>query len=42
MPGGVIPEHIHAYQEERFIINAGEGRFTLDGEERESQRARRS
>jgi Cupin domain len=34
MPGGVIPEHIHPHQEERFIINAGEGHFVLDGEER--------
>ncbi len=34
VPGGVIPEHIHPHQEERFIIMAGEVHFTLDGEER--------
>jgi len=34
VPGGVITEHIHPRQEERFIITAGEARFTLDGEER--------
>jgi len=34
VPGGVITEHIHPGQEERFIIIAGEARFTLDGEER--------
>jgi quercetin dioxygenase-like cupin family protein len=34
MPGGAIPEHLHRYQEERFIIAAGEAHFTLDGEER--------
>jgi quercetin dioxygenase-like cupin family protein len=33
VPGGVITEHIHPRQEERFIITAGEARFTLDGEE---------
>jgi len=34
MPGGVITEHVHPYQEERFTITAGEAHFTLDGEER--------
>ncbi|SRR6266487_4126979 len=34
MPGGVITEHIHPHQEERFIVTAGEARFTLGGEER--------
>ena len=33
MPGGVITEHIHPRQEERFIITSGEARFTLDGKE---------
>jgi len=34
VPGGVITEHIHPHQEERFIITAGQAHFTLDGEER--------
>jgi hypothetical protein len=42
VPGGVITEHIHPHQEERFIITAGEAHFTLDGEERVPGRARRS
>jgi quercetin dioxygenase-like cupin family protein len=33
VPGGVITEHIHPHQEERFIVLAGEARFTLDGQE---------
>ena len=33
VPGGVITEHLHPHQEERFIITAGEARFTLDGKE---------
>ena len=33
VPGGVITEHVHPRQEERFIITAGQARFTLDGEE---------
>jgi mannose-6-phosphate isomerase-like protein (cupin superfamily) len=33
MPGGVVTEHIHPRQEERFIITSGEASFTLDGEE---------
>ncbi len=33
MPGGVITEHIHPHQEERFTILAGQARFTLAGEE---------
>jgi len=34
VPGGVITEHIHPYQEERFTILAGEAHFTLNGEPR--------
>jgi mannose-6-phosphate isomerase-like protein (cupin superfamily) len=34
VPGGVITEHIHPHQEERFTIIAGEAHFTLDGEHR--------
>jgi quercetin dioxygenase-like cupin family protein len=34
VPGGVITEHIHPHQEERFIITVGQARFTLAGEER--------
>ncbi|MGD0375581.1 MAG: cupin domain-containing protein [Streptosporangiaceae bacterium] len=34
VPGGVITEHVHPHQEERFIVLAGEARFTLGGEER--------
>ena len=33
VPSGVITEHIHPYQEERFTILAGQARFTLAGEE---------
>jgi quercetin dioxygenase-like cupin family protein len=33
VPGGLITEHIHPHQEERFIVTSGEARFTLDGEE---------
>jgi mannose-6-phosphate isomerase-like protein (cupin superfamily) len=33
MPGGVITEHVHPHQEERFIVLVGEARFTLDGQE---------
>ncbi len=33
MPGGVITEHVHPHQEERFIILTGEARFTLDGQQ---------
>ncbi len=33
VPGGVITEHIHPHQEERFNITAGEARFTIDGKE---------
>jgi hypothetical protein len=32
MPGGVITEHVHPHQEERFTIVSGEAMFTLDGE----------
>jgi quercetin dioxygenase-like cupin family protein len=31
-PGGVIPEHIHPRQEERFTILAGQAHFTVNGE----------
>ena len=34
VPGGVITEHIHPRQEERFTILAGEPHFTLNGEQR--------
>ena len=34
VPGGVITEHIHPHQEERFTIVAGEAHFTLGGERR--------
>ena len=34
VPGGVITEHIHPRQEERFTIIAGEAHFTLNGEQR--------
>ena len=33
VPGGVITEHIHPRQEERFTIVAGEAHFTLNGAE---------
>lgn len=33
MPGGVMTEHVHPHQEERFIVLVGEARFTLDGQE---------
>jgi mannose-6-phosphate isomerase-like protein (cupin superfamily) len=33
-PGGVLPEHVHPHQEERFIITAGEAHFTFNGAER--------
>jgi len=32
VPGGVITEHVHPHQEERFRIVTGEARFTLNGE----------
>ena len=32
VPAGVITEHIHPHQEERFTITAGEARFTLNGQ----------
>src|SRR5271154_663528 len=34
VPGGVITEHIHPRQEERFTILAGEAHFTVNGRER--------
>ena len=42
VPGGVITEHIHPRQEERFTIVAGEAHFTLTAESTWPQRARRS
>jgi quercetin dioxygenase-like cupin family protein len=33
MPGGVITEHVHPRQEERFTILAGEAHFTVNGKE---------
>lgn len=33
MPGGVISEHIHPFQEERFSIVAGAPRFIIAGKE---------
>ena len=33
MPGGVITEHVHPLQEERFTILTGEAHFTLNGAE---------
>jgi quercetin dioxygenase-like cupin family protein len=33
MPGGVITEHIHPDQEERFEITTGEAHFTVAGKE---------
>jgi quercetin dioxygenase-like cupin family protein len=37
-PGGVIPEHIHPRQEERFTIVAGQARFTVNGQAGPDQR----
>jgi quercetin dioxygenase-like cupin family protein len=34
VPGGIITEHVHPHQEERFIVTSGEAHFTVDGEER--------
>jgi quercetin dioxygenase-like cupin family protein len=34
VPGGSITEHLHPYQEERFMITAGEAHFTVNGEQR--------
>ncbi|MGA2009391.1 MAG: cupin domain-containing protein [Solirubrobacteraceae bacterium] len=34
MPGGMITEHIHPHQEERFTITAGEAHFTVSGRRR--------
>ena len=33
VPGGVLTEHVHPHQEERFTILAGEAHFTLNGAE---------
>ncbi len=37
MPGGVITEHVHPHQEERFTITSGEARFTVNGRERRAR-----
>src|ERR1700743_2381321 len=34
VPGGVVTEHIHPRQEERFTILSGEAHFTLNAQER--------
>jgi quercetin dioxygenase-like cupin family protein len=34
VPGGVVTEHVHPNQEERFIVTSGEAHFTLNGEAR--------
>lgn len=34
VPGGVITEHVHPHQEERFTITSGQARFTISGQER--------
>jgi quercetin dioxygenase-like cupin family protein len=34
VPGGVVTEHVHPHQEERFTILSGEALFTLNGHER--------
>jgi quercetin dioxygenase-like cupin family protein len=34
MPGGVITEHVHPHQEERFTILTGQAHFTINGETR--------
>ena len=33
VPGGVITEHVHPRQEERFTITSGQARFTVNGRE---------
>ena len=33
VPGGVITEHVHPHQEERFTITTGQARFTLAGDQ---------
>jgi quercetin dioxygenase-like cupin family protein len=33
VPGGVITEHIHPHQEERFTILTGQAHFTLNGQD---------
>src|SRR5260221_14593157 len=33
-PRGVITEHVHPRQEERFTITSGQARFTVNGRER--------
>ena len=32
VPGGLITEHVHPHQEERFTIHAGEAHFIVDGD----------
>jgi len=37
VPGGVITEHVHPRQEERFTITSGQARFTVNGRERRAR-----
>jgi quercetin dioxygenase-like cupin family protein len=37
VPGGLITEHVHPHQEERFTITAGEAHFTINGQPRVAQ-----
>ncbi len=37
VPGGVITEHVHPHQEERFTITSGEARLTINGRERHAR-----
>jgi mannose-6-phosphate isomerase-like protein (cupin superfamily) len=37
--GGVTTEHYHRVSEELYLVAAGEGRLTIDGEQRAIQRA---
>ena len=37
VPGGVITEHVHPHQEERFTITSGQARFTINGQERHAR-----
>jgi quercetin dioxygenase-like cupin family protein len=37
VPGGVITEHVHPHQEERFTITSGQARFTVNGQERHAR-----
>lgn len=37
VPGGVITEHVHPRQEERFTITSGQARFTINGQARHAR-----